>query len=62
MARITTATAARILGVSRRQIIYLIHKGHLPARRVGRDWLLNATDVVAFERRPSGRPKQQEKE
>lgn len=55
---LTTAQAARRLGVSRRHVALLIRQGKLAAAKVGRDWLIRPADLEAVRRRPGrGRPK-----
>jgi excisionase family DNA binding protein len=54
---ITTTTAASILGVTPAEVRRLCRLGLIPAQRVGRDWLLQETDVRAYHARPKGRPK-----
>ena len=46
---IKTGQAARELGLSRYQVIRLIHAGHLPARRMGHDFFIRPLDVEAFK-------------
>lgn len=56
---ITTAEAARRLGVAAVTVRWLISNGVLPARRVGRDWLIDPADLdKARDRRKPGRPKE----
>lgn len=51
---LTTQQASQILGVTEVRIRALIHAGRLPARKVGRDWLIDPRDVASFERKPQG--------
>ncbi|MER3398037.1 MAG: hypothetical protein C4316_05775 [Chloroflexota bacterium] len=44
---ITTATAARLLGLTRVQVRYLIHKGVLQAKKVDGRWLVNRASVLS---------------
>ena len=54
---LTTAEAAVLLGVSLQHVRYLIRRGTLSARRVGRDWLLTRAAVEKARVRPGpGRP------
>ena len=53
----TTAQAAKKIGVKLRRIQQLVEKRELKAVRIGRDWLIDSDDVAAFTRRPVGRPK-----
>lgn len=58
MDEVTTDQAAARLGVSRQEVLRLINQGALPARRVGRMFLVHPTPLAARERvRPGrGRP------
>jgi excisionase family DNA binding protein len=57
---LTTREAADDLGLTVRQVRNLIKRGTLPARKVGRDWLIKAADVEVAQSRPRpGRPKQE---
>jgi len=53
---LTTQDAATELGISRRQVQTLIEKGKLPAERIGRDFLIRASDLRLVRVRPKGRP------
>jgi excisionase family DNA binding protein len=44
---ITTATAARLLGLTRVQVRYLIRKGVLQARKVDGRWLVSRSSVLS---------------
>ncbi len=58
MSEITTKEAADKLGVKVRQIQNLIKQGRLPARKFGRDWVINEEDLLLVKDRPiTGRPK-----
>jgi excisionase family DNA binding protein len=46
---IKTGQAARELGLSRYQVIRMIHAGHLPARRIGHDFFIRPLDVEGFK-------------
>jgi excisionase family DNA binding protein len=52
---LTTGQAAVRIGVSRRRVLQYIRCGRLAASRYGRDWLVPASQVQSFERRPPGR-------
>ncbi len=54
---ITTKTAAKILGISPRRVTVLIIAGRLPARKLGRDWIIDEKDLVKVIERKTGRPK-----
>jgi len=56
MALITTAEAARQLGVSTRRVQALIKARRLPAEKVGRDWLINEFHLPLVAERKPGRP------
>jgi excisionase family DNA binding protein len=43
---ITAREAARRLGITRIRVALLISSGILPARRVGRDWIIEASDLA----------------
>ncbi|HQF62498.1 MAG TPA: helix-turn-helix domain-containing protein [Anaerolineaceae bacterium] len=51
---LTTRQAGEILGVTIERILALIHAGRLPAQKVGRDWLIKASDLANFSRRRQG--------
>lgn len=42
----TTGQAGSLLRVTARRIRGLISEGRLPARKVGRDWVINSTDLI----------------
>jgi excisionase family DNA binding protein len=46
---LNTKEAGKKLGVSRPRIHVLIHSGRLPARRFGRDWLIDPDDLADFK-------------
>ena len=54
---ISTAEAARRLGVSSRRVRALIAEGRLDAIRVGRISLIRASSVAAFTSHPRGWPR-----
>ncbi len=51
---LNTSQAGEILGVSVQRILALIRNGRLPARKVGRDWLIARGDLDQFQKRPQG--------
>ena len=57
MAQITTAIAALRLNVSPQRVRVLITTKRLPARRIGRDWLIEEADLALVADRKTGRPK-----
>ena len=54
---ITTAQAATILQVSRSRILKLIAAKRLPAKKLGRDWLIRLEDLELVKVRCPGRPR-----
>lgn len=61
---LTTTEAAKILGISTRRIVALIHSGDLEASRFGRSWMIKDASVAARKdlNRSSGRPIMDEKD
>ena len=59
MTELTTPQAAERLGVTVDWINKLIRAGILSARKLGRDWLVDAESVANYQatRRPQGKPK-----
>ena len=53
---LTTAEAARELGISRARVHALISANRLPARKIGRDWTILRADLALVASRPNGRP------
>ena len=53
---LTTAQAATILQISRSRILKLIEVGRLPAKKLGRDWLIRLEDLELVRVRRPGRP------
>lgn len=54
---LTTTEVAEELFISKRRVQALIKAGRLPAKKVGRDWLIKRTDLdLVADRRP-GRPR-----
>ncbi len=51
---LNTFQAGEILGVSAQRVLALIRDGRLPARKVGRDWLIVRSDLDKFQKRPQG--------
>ena len=45
---VTTAEAARMIGVTRQNITHLVRTGSLRARKVGKRWLISADDTRAY--------------
>jgi len=60
---INTIKAAKILGVNSSRIRQMILKGLLPAKKVGRDWVIEEKDLKLVIGRPHpGRPKKLKEE
>lgn len=54
---LTTTQTAQALGVNQRRVQQLVTDGRFPrARKLGRDWLIPASDVTRFEPGPAGNP------
>ena len=53
---LSTAEAADRLGVTVRAVQKMIEAGTLTASKVGRDYIIQASDIKNLERRPPGRP------
>ena len=49
--------AGEFLGVNDSRIRQLILAGRLPARKIGRDWLIKERDLKKVENRRVGRPR-----
>ena len=58
----TTTEAAARLGLTKRAVSGLCNKATISARKVGRDWWIDETEVdrYARERRPAHRPKKEQ--
>lgn len=57
---ITAAAAARLSGLSIRQIQWLLQNGVIEGTKPGRDWLVKPSAVMAYlrqERKPGRKPK-----
>lgn len=54
---ITTKEAAEKLGVSMRRITALIKDGRLPSQQIGREHLIEESDLEKVKERKAGRPK-----
>jgi len=55
--KITTAIAAKVLGITSSRVRQLIKSGLLPAVKAGRDWLIEDEDLGLVKARPRrGRP------
>ena len=51
---LNTHQAGEILGVTAQRILALIRVGRLPAKKVGRDWLIAKSDLDGFKKRSQG--------
>ncbi len=56
MKLLTTADVAEKLGVSQRRVLALIKDGRLPAQRLGRDYLIDESNLKLVKNRKPGRP------
>ena len=54
---ISTAEAAKLLGISRGRVLVLIGEGRLPAQRVGSQHIINKKDLATVRDRKPGRPR-----
>lgn len=54
---LTTKEAGVALGISTRRVRQLIAEGRLPAKKVGRDYVIDPRGLKAVENRQTGRPK-----
>lgn len=57
---ITTKEAAEIIGVSIKQVSYLLIKGRIKGKKFGRFWMVDKQSVdeyAASERKPGPKPK-----
>lgn len=55
---LTTTQVAELHHVKRITVLFWIRRGHLPAVKHGRDWMIAEADAAAFVPRKVGRPKQ----
>jgi excisionase family DNA binding protein len=53
---LSTAEVGKRLGVTRQRVLELITEGRLPARKVGRAYIVRAGDVDTLEFHKVGRP------
>ena len=53
---ITSKEASEELGVSVRRVLALINAGKLPAKKLGRDWVIRKSDLRLVRVRKPGRP------
>jgi excisionase family DNA binding protein len=55
---LTTAQAAKLLGVTDVRVRHLCQEGRLGSK-VGRDWVITEEEIERFERKPPHRPKKE---
>ena len=61
MGQLTSTAAAAELGVSDSRIRQLIREGRLPAKKLGRDWVVEEKDLKRLKNRKTGRPAKKKK-
>lgn len=54
---LTTAQAAKLLGVQLRRVQTLIQQKRLKASKLGRDYLIDTKDLACLQMRKPGRPR-----
>ncbi len=54
--RMTVKQAADELGISVPRVHQLIQEQRLPAEKIGRDWIIESSDLEKVKDRPTGRP------
>ncbi len=54
--RMTVKQVADELGVSVPRVHQLIQEQRLPAEKLGRDWIIESSDLEKVRDRPTGRP------
>jgi excisionase family DNA binding protein len=59
---LTTKEASEKLGISAIRVRQLIQSGRLPAQKLGRDHLINESDLQLVKVRTNGRPKKETKD
>jgi excisionase family DNA binding protein len=55
--QISTTEAGERLGISRKRVNQLIEEGRLPAKKIGKTWIINADDLKLVKDRKWGRPR-----
>jgi excisionase family DNA binding protein len=58
---LSTKQAAERLGITVRRVQALVNAGRLPARKIGRDFLIKVGDLRLVKNRKVGRPTKREK-
>ena len=53
---IATSEAAKELGITVQRLRVLIREGRLPAKKLGRDWIIRRADLDLVRVRKPGRP------
>lgn len=56
MQLLTTKEAGKILGVTAQRVLFLINEGRLPAKKIGRDFVIQKKDLKLVADRKPGRP------
>jgi len=56
MQLLTTKEAGKILGVTAQRVLFLINEGRLPAKKLGRDFIIQKKDLKLVANRKPGRP------
>jgi excisionase family DNA binding protein len=59
---ISTAEAARILGISQRAVNGLCQRGTLEAKQLGREWAVRRVSVLDYKAQKEAQEQQKEKE
>jgi excisionase family DNA binding protein len=54
-----TKKAAEILGINDSRVRQLILSGRLPAKKIGRDWIIREKDLEKVINRKPGRPRKE---
>lgn len=56
MQLLTTKEAGKILGITAQRVLFLINEGRLPAKKIGRDFVIQKKDLKLIADRKPGRP------
>ena len=56
MQLLTTKEAGKILGITAQRVLFLINEGRLPAKKIGRDFVIQKKDLKLVANRKPGRP------
>jgi excisionase family DNA binding protein len=57
MKLLTTQQTAKLLGITPRRVVALVHAGRLPSQRIGKMHLIDPVDLLPVLERPPGRKK-----